>query len=417
MFVDRVRVNLCAGNGGAGVVSFVRAKGKPKGKPIGGSGGPGGSVILRADPSVSTLLRYQRNPHHTAGHGTHGQGDLRHGKTGEDTVLPVPLGTVIHDSEDILVADLVEDGQEAVVLTGGRGGRGNAAFVNPANRAPAVAEQGEYGRDEWFTLELRLLADAALIGFPNAGKSTFISNVSASKPKIADYPFTTLEPNLGVVSFDEREFVLADIPGLIEGAAKGKGLGHEFLRHVERARVLVILLDPSDIQLDTPEHQLAILTKEIADYSADIAMRPRIVLLNKSDLGDMSGIAAGLDALEVSAITGEGVRDALHGIADLVVEAERSAPERKGFVLHRPLGPRFTITREAGSWRVEGLAAERAVGFADLTMDEAADMAARRLARLGVDDALEKAGAEKGDEVRIGELSFEFTPELTDEEE
>ena len=417
MFVDRVRVNLRAGNGGAGVVSFVRAKGKPKGKPVGGSGGPGGSVILRADASVSTLLRYQRNPHHTAGHGTHGQGDLKHGKTGEDAVLSVPLGTVVHDSEEVLIADLVEEGQQAVVLTGGRGGRGNAAFVNPANRAPAVAEQGEYGRDEWFTLELRLLADAALIGFPNAGKSTFISKVSASKPKIADYPFTTLEPNLGVVSFDEREFVLADIPGLIEGAAKGKGLGHEFLRHVERARVLVILLDPSDIQLDTPEQQLGILTKEIADYSADIAMRPRIVLLNKSDLGDMSGIAAGLDALEVSAVTGEGVRDALHEIADLVVEAERSAPERKGFVLHRPLGPRFTIAREAGSWRVEGVAAERAVGFADLTMEEAADMAARRLARLGVDDALEKAGAEEGDEVRIGELTFEFTPELTDEEE
>ncbi|MCZ6661840.1 MAG: GTPase ObgE [Actinobacteria bacterium] len=417
MFVDRVRVNLRAGNGGAGVVSFVRAKGKPKGKPVGGSGGPGGSVILRADASVSTLLRYQRNPHHTAGHGTHGQGDLKHGKTGEDAVLSVPLGTVVHDSEDVLIADLVEEGQQAVVLTGGRGGRGNAAFVNPANRAPAVAEQGEYGRDEWFTLELRLLADAALIGFPNAGKSTFISKVSASKPKIADYPFTTLEPNLGVVSFDEREFVLADIPGLIEGAAKGKGLGHEFLRHVERARVLVILLDPSDIQLDTPEQQLGILTKEIADYSGDIAMRPRIVLLNKSDLGDMSGIAAGLDALEVSAVTGEGVRDALHEIADLVVEAERSAPERKGFVLHRPLGPRFKIAREAGSWRVEGVAAERAVGFADLTMEEAADMAARRLARLGVDDALEKAGAEEGDEVRIGELTFEFTRELTDEEE
>ena len=304
-----------------------------------------------------------------------------------------------------------------MVLIGGRGGRGNAAFVNPANRAPAVAEQGEYGRDEWFTLEMRLLADAALIGFPNAGKSTFISKVSASKPKIADYPFTTLEPNLGVVSFDEREFVLADIPGLIEGAAKGKGLGHEFLRHVERARVLVILLDPSDIQHDTPEQQLAVLTKEIADYSADIAMRPRIVLLNKSDLGDMSGIAGGLDALEVSAVTGEGVRDALHDIADLVVEAERSAPERKGFVLHRPLGPRFSITREAGSWRVEGLAAERAVGFADLTMEEAADMAARRLARLGVDDALEEAGAEEGDEVRIGELKFEFTSEQPDEEE
>jgi GTP-binding protein len=202
VFVDRVRVNLRAGNGGAGVVAFERAKGRPKGKPSGGNGGPGGSVILRADPSVATLLRYQRNPHHSAGHGTHGEGDNRHGRTGDDLVLPVPLGTVVIDDEDLVIADLVEEGQEVVAVEGGRGGLGNAAFVSPSRRAPTIAEQGEYGREEWVTLELKLLADAALIGFPNAGKSTFISKVSAAKPKIADYPFTTLEPNLGVVSFE-----------------------------------------------------------------------------------------------------------------------------------------------------------------------------------------------------------------------
>jgi len=417
VFVDRVRVNLHAGNGGAGVVSFVRGRGRPKGKPTGGNGGHGGSVFLQADPSVATLLRYQRNPHHSAGHGTHGQGDLRHGKTGEALVLSVPLGTVVYDDEGTMVADLVEEGQQVEVVRGGRGGRGNAAFVNPSNRAPGVAEQGEYGRSEWFTLEMRLLADAALIGFPNAGKSTFISKVSAAKPKIADYPFTTLEPNLGVVSFDGREFVLADIPGLIEGAASGRGLGHEFLRHVERARVLVMLLDPAETQEKGPAEQLEILSREIAEYSAEIAARPRLVLLNKSDLGDLSEMAASLGAMPVSAATGDGIRDALHAVADLVDEAERATPPRKGFVLHRPLGPTFTVRREEGGWRVEGLAAERAVAFADLTLAEAADMAAWRLSRLGVDQALLEAGAIEGDEVRIGDISFEFTTEPGDEEE
>jgi GTPase len=416
VFVDRVRVNLRAGNGGAGVVSYVRAKGKPKGKPTGGNGGPGGSVYLRADPSVATLLRYERNPHYTAGHGTHGQGDVRHGKSGEALILPVPLGTVVIDDEGTVVADLVEEGQEIEAVKGGRGGRGNAAFVNPSNRAPGVAEQGEYGRSEWLTLELKLLADAALIGFPNAGKSTFISKVSAAKPKIADYPFTTLVPNLGVVSFDGREFVMADIPGLIEGAATGRGLGHEFLRHVERARVLVILLDPSPMQEHSPEEQLQILRREIADYSSEIASRPSIVLLNKSDLAEVTNLAVALGATPVSAVSGEGIRESLHAIADLVDEAERIAPQRRGYVLHRPLGPTFTVRREEGGWRIEGLAAERAVAFADLTLPEAADMAAWRLSRLGVDQALLEAGAVEGDEVRIGEISFEFTPDRDEEE-
>ncbi len=416
MFVDQVRVNLRAGNGGAGVAAFERVKGRPKGRPTGGNGGAGGSVILRADPSVATLLRYQRNPHHAAGDGSHGEGDNRHGKKGEDLLLEVPLGTVVWDESGVLVADLVEEGQEVVAVHGGRGGLGNAAFVGPANRAPSVAEQGEYGEEQWFTLELKLLADAALIGFPNAGKSTFISKVSAAKPKIADYPFTTLEPNLGVVSFDDREFVLADIPGLIEGAAEGKGLGHEFLRHTERARVLVILLDPSETQTTPPAKQLQILRREIADYSPELAARPSLVLVSKADLEGASDTAKEVGAIAVSAITGEGVRDALHQIADLAEQAEREAPERRGYVLHRPLGPTFTITREDDAWRVEGRSAERAIAFSDLTTMEAADMAARRLARLGVDEALSEAGATQGDEVRIGDVAFEFTPELSEEE-
>lgn len=417
MFVDRVRVSLRAGNGGAGVASFLRTKGRLKGKPEGGSGGPGGSIVLEAGHSVATLLRYKRNPHHTAGNGTHGEGDLRHGRAGSDLVLPVPLGTVVFDEEGTLLADLVLEGQRIVAVQGGRGGRGNAAFVHPGNKAPGVAEQGEFGRREWLTLEMKLLADAALIGFPNAGKSTLISKVSAANPKIADYPFTTLVPNLGVVSFEGREFVLADIPGLIEGAAEGKGLGHEFLRHVERARVLVILLDPSETQEKSPAEQLEILTRELRDYSSELARRPRLVIVNKSDLVDVESIAKSLEALQISAVTGDGVDEAIHAIADLVDEAERAAPERKGFVLHRPLGPAFTVRREGNAWRVEGIAAERAVSFSDLTNPEAADLAARRLGRIGVDEALEEAGAVEGDEVRIGDLSFEFVPDFEDEEE
>ncbi len=415
-FVDRVRVNLRAGNGGAGVVSFLRVKGKPRGKPNGGNGGRGGSVILRADPSIATLLRYKRNPHQSAGNGTHGEGDLRHGRAGEDLALSVPLGTVVIADDGVVVADLVEEGQEIVAVEGGRGGLGNAAFVSPLNRAPSVAEQGEYGQERWFTLELKLLADAALIGFPNAGKSTFISRVSAAKPKIADYPFTTLEPNLGVVDIDGRELVLADIPGLIEGAAEGRGLGHEFLRHTERARALVVLLDPAETQPEPPQRQLEVLLNEIASYSEDLAGRPRVVLVSKADLAGAEAVATELGAMPVSALTGEGLEPALHAIANLVERAEREAPERRGFVLYRPLGPSFDVDREGDGWRVSGQAAERAVRFADLTLPEAADLAARRLAALGVDEALAEAGAQEGDEVRIGDLSFEFTPGDSEEE-
>jgi GTP-binding protein len=412
VFVDRVRINLKAGDGGAGVVAFVRTKGKPKGKPTGGNGGHGGSVVLRADPSVSTLLRYQRDTHHAAGAGTHGQGDLRHGRSGEDLSLPVPPGTVVTDQQGVVLADLVEPGQEVVAVKGGRGGLGNAAFVTPQARAPGIAEQGEFGMASWFTLELKLLADAALVGFPNAGKSTLISKVSAARPKIADYPFTTLEPNLGVVTLGGREFVIADIPGLIEGAAEGKGLGHEFLRHTERATVLVMVLDPT--QEVSPSGQLEILDSEIRRYSPELAMRPRVILINKADLADVTDLADEIGALAVSAVTGAGLERAMHAIGDRVEEATRAAPERKGYVLHRPLGPTFSIVKEGAAWRIEGRAAERAVRFADLTLPEAADMAARRLADLGVDRALAEAGAVEGDEVRIGDLSFEYT--VTEEE-
>lgn len=409
MFVDRVRIHLSAGNGGAGVVSFEGMKGKPYGRPNGGSGGAGGEVILEAAASMTTLLTYQRHPHHRAPNGTHGEGDHRQGRRGADLVLAVPLGTVVYDDEGVLIADLVAEGDRVVALRGGRGGRGNAALVAPRRRSPTICEQGEYGRQAWFTLELKLITDAALVGFPNAGKSTFISAVSAAKPRIADYPFTTLRPHLGVVSIDDREFVLCDVPGLIEGAAEGKGLGLEFLRHIERARVLVFMVDPSPLQTVPVREQLQILENELRQYSPALLGRPRVIVVTKADLPEAAPAAAAIDgALLVSAVTGVGLPPVLHRIADLVAAAGREASGREGFILHRPVEAAFRVRRDGSAWVIEGTAARRAVAFADLTLPEAAAMAARRLARLGVDRALAQAGAKVGDEVRIGDLSFEY---------
>ncbi|MBT8240570.1 MAG: GTPase ObgE, partial [Acidimicrobiia bacterium] len=366
MFVDRTQVHARAGNGGAGVAAFVRAKGKPQGKPTGGNGGDGGDVVIRADEGVSTLLAYRRHPHHKAGSGSHGTGDFQHGRAGEDLILPVPPGTTIYDESGRMVADLVEPGQQVVVLIGGRGGRGNAAFVSPKRRAPSICEQGEYGAEESFTLELKLMADAALVGFPNAGKSTFIASVSAARPKIADYPFTTLEPNLGVVALDDREFVLADIPGLIEGAAEGKGLGHEFLRHTERAQVLVILLDPAITATHPVTVQRDVLLRELGAFSPELADRPHVFAVTKADLPEASEAAESIaEAHLISSLTGEGVNDLLYAIGGLIDQAERARPEREGYVLHRPVRPQFSVERSGNVWVVEGIGAQRAVRFAD----------------------------------------------------
>ncbi len=421
MFVDRVRIQVRGGNGGAGVSSFVRRRGLPKGKPSGGSGGSGGDVFVRASADEASLLKFSHRPHWTAGSGTHGEGDLKHGKRGEDLHLEVPLGTLVYDEVGTLIADLVKDGHEVKVGHGGRGGRGNASFVTPDRRAPTFAEQGEYGDANWITLELKLIADAALIGFPNAGKSTLISRVSAAKPKIADYPFTTLEPNLGVVLLGEREFVLADIPGLIEGAARGKGLGHEFLRHTERARVLVILLDPSEVQETNYADQLRILLAELAAHSPDLVSRPYLVALSKTDTLENTdepmewAQRAGIQLFPISSVTGEGLDQLMYAVADEVDRHVREAPTREGFVLHRPLRSTFAVKREGDTWVVSGRAAERAVNLADLTVPEAADFSAKRLAYLGVDAVLEAAGAVAGDDVRIGDIVFSYTPAIDDD--
>jgi len=420
MFVDSVTLTLRGGNGGAGVSAFLRRKGLPKGKPNGGSGGSGGSVILVADPSVPTLLRFDRHPIWRAPSGTHGEGEHKHGKRGEDLTLTVPLGTMVKDHNGVLIADLVEDGQTVLVAAGGKGGKGNASFVSPSRKAPTFAEQGEYGEEIEVTLELKLLADAALIGYPNAGKSTLISRVSAAKPKIADYPFTTLEPNLGVVSIGEREIVLADIPGLIEGAAAGKGLGHEFLRHTERARALIVLVDPSTLQTDSPSRQLEVLLSELTEHDPGLAARPRVVALSKAELlsdDEIESLGLDEDVVAISALTGQGLDDLMYRVADLVGQAREDAPEREGYVLHRPLRDDFTIRQDSGTWVVEGIAAIRAVNLSDLTDPDAAEYVAQRLVASGIVAGLIEAGAETGDDVQIGSIVFTFDPEAEGDEE
>ena len=422
-FVDRVRIQVRGGDGGAGVASFHRQKGRPRGKPNGGSGGRGGDVALVADGAVASLLAYDRQPHWRACDGTHGKGDMRHGATGEDGDLPVPLGTMVFADDGTTLADLVEPGQRIIVAPGGRGGRGNAAFVSPERKAPSFAEQGEFGTEAWVRLELKVVADAAIVGYPNVGKSTLISRVSAARPKIADYPFTTLAPNLGVVELDDREFVLADVPGLIAGAATGKGLGHDFLRHVERAGVLVVLLDPTPLQDATPPVQYDVLLQELSEHLPELGERPRVVALNKIDvMADTDEHVKWaehreIELFRISAVTGEGVGSLVHAIADAVARRSRQVPDRPGFVLHRPLPETFTVERAEAGWVVRGLAAERTVNLDDLTVPEAADFAAERLSTLGVDAALAAAGARAGDDVRIGDLVFTYEPEQVREAE
>jgi GTP-binding protein len=415
VFVDQVLVHLRSGDGGAGVVAFIKKKGRLKGKPVGGSGGAGGSVILEADQGVSTLLDFRHNPHRVAPSGSHGSGDLQHGSTGDDLILLVPPGTVVRDAEGTLLADLAAPGQRLTALAGGRGGLGNAALASRRRVAPDFAEQGEYGEQADFTLELKLVSDAALIGFPNAGKSTLIAAVSAARPKIADYPFTTLVPNLGVVDVDGRRFVLADIPGLIEGAADGRGLGHEFLKHAERSRVLVYLLDPSPLQETGCVAQYRILRTELARHDPELAGRPSLVAVSKSDLPDAEEAHRaladeGIEAHLVSGATHGGLEPLMHSIADLLGEPE-ARTYAGGYLLHRPGPPGFEIVRRGERWIVKGRAAERAVALDDLTNPDAADFAGRRLARAGVEEALRARGAQPGDEVEIGDIVFELRDE------
>jgi len=403
-FVDEVQVNLRGGDGGAGAVAFRREAHVPKGGPDGGDGGSGGDVMLRADRNTSSLLAFRDHPHRRAPSGTHGSGQKRHGARGDDLVVSVPEGTVVRTRDGDVLADLVTHGDTYVAARGGQGGKGNARFLSNARRAPSFAEQGEYGEEHWLRLEVKLLADAALVGFPNAGKSTLISVVSAAKPKIAAYPFTTLEPHLGVVRFGEHEFVIADIPGLIEGAAEGRGLGHQFLRHVERARVLVLLVDLASVEELSPADQERILLEELGQYRPELLERPRLVVGTKSDVATVE-----FDGPTLSAVTREGLDRFLGSLATLIESARAAEPETEGFVVLRPQETGFSIIRDDdGAYRVTGRAAERVVAMADLTNLEALAYVHERFRRMGVERALERAGAHEGDTVRIGTVELEY---------
>ncbi len=407
-FVDEVQVNLRGGDGGAGAVAFRREAHVPKGGPDGGDGGAGGDVYVEADRNTASLLAFRDHPHRRASSGKHGSGQKRHGARGGDLVVPVPEGTVVRSRAGEVLADLVRHGDRYLAAHGGRGGRGNARFLSNARRAPSFAEQGEYGEEHWLRLEVKLLADAALVGFPNAGKATRIASVSAAKPKIADYPFTTLEPHLGVVRFRDHEFVLADIPGLIEGAAEGRGLGHTFLRHVERARALVLLLDLAPVDPDLgPEQQEAVLLAELGRYQPELLDRPRLVVGSKADVATTAPPRD--DVLAISAVTRLGIDTFLGRLGALVSDARAAEPDAEPFVVLRPAEEGFAVVRDDdGAWRVTGRSAERVVAMADLTNEEAIEYVQHRLRRMGVERALARAGAREGDVVRVGAVELEY---------
>jgi len=415
-FVDESQLNVRGGDGGAGCVAFRREGPVVNGGPNGGDGGKGGDVWLVADHNVASLLAFRDHPHRRAESGVHGKGKDLHGRRGESVEVSVPEGTVVRDlySGEVL-AELLHHGDRWLAAAGGRGGRGNARFLSNTRRAPTFAEQGEHGEERWLKLELLLMADVALVGFPNVGKSTLISVISAARPKIANYPFTTLEPNLGVVRVDaETEFVVADIPGLIEGASEGKGLGHQFLRHVERARVLCLLIDLAPMDGTPPEEQESVLLRELGDYKPELLERPRLVVGTKADAVTAERLdEIGWDRPVISAVTGQGVRELVGRMASLVHEARAEAPEREGVVVLRPEPTGATVERIGdGEFRLGGRDVERVVALNDITTPDALAYIDRRLDRLGVPRLLARAGAKEGDVVWIGEFSFEYQPDV-----
>jgi GTP-binding protein len=418
-FFDEVKIHVEAGAGGDGCVSFRREKYVPLGGPNGGNGGPGGNVYLEADRHLNTLINFKGRRHFKAGRGGHGQGKNKQGHKGEDISLPVPPGTMIRDAEtEELLADLKTAGDKVLVARGGRGGLGNAAFASPTNQAPRIAERGENGDSRWLILELKLLADVGIVGCPNAGKSTLLAAVSAARPKIADYPFTTLVPNLGMVSLDDRDFVMVDIPGLIEGAHQGAGLGHEFLRHIERTRMLVHLLDGAS---EDPLQDLDSVNEELALFNPRLDDKPQLVVLNKMDLPQAQELwplieeemaRRGVPACSISAATGSGVRQMLYQVLQLLEglpEEPEVTPQETAVFRPQEEADGFTISVEDGVFRIEGRQLERLVARTDWRYDESVRRLHRALEGLGVTKALEEAGVQEGDSVYVGETELEWS--------
>ena len=434
MFVDEARIQVRGGDGGAGCMSFRREKYRPKGGPDGGSGGRGGDVVLEADASLSTLSEFHYQRHFKATRGRHGQGSDKDGRVGEDLILRVPEGTLVHDADSgERIADLVHAGQRVIVARGGAGGRGNPHFVTPTRRAPAFAEKGEPGHERTVTLELKMLADVALVGLPNAGKSSIIARISHAKPKIADYPFTTLVPNLGVVRAGERSFVVADVPGLIAGASEGQGLGHAFLRHIERTALIVHVVDLSGgYEQRDPIEDIELIDEELERHAAELAERPRFVAGNKLDTEGAREVSErvaawcserGVPYFAVSAVTGEGLDPLVLAAGERAYTLRETAAAREAapeaVYVSVPGDEDLFEVRELGEGRyaVTGAKLERWVVMTDLDNEEAVLHLQRRIVRAGVEEALLRAGARDGDEVTIGPASFEFETGLAAEDD
>jgi GTP-binding protein len=417
-FVDEVKINVRAGDGGNGASAFHHEPFKPKGGPDGGDGGDGGSVIMRADTSVGTLLELRDNPHVKGRRGGHGEGKRKHGARGKDRIILVPPGTVVYDSRGTLIADLAGPGDELVAAQGGRGGRGNVRFATATRRAPTFAEKGEPGENTWLRLELRLLADVGLVGFPNAGKSTLVARISAARPKIAGYPFTTLVPNLGVARLGDDSFVVADIPGLVPGASEGKGLGHRFLRHVRRAALLVFLVDLTAWDRN-PLDDVDSLRAELDAFDPELATRPSLVVLSKVDAGRerlSEALARWPDALPISAVTGEGVEELMRRLAASVDQARYEVDSPVGYVRHIVRDDPLEVRRHNESWLVNSRRVEKAVAITNMDNEESVERLQKKLIGMGVERELARAGAKRGDDVVIGSVSFTFEPEGTDSE-
>lgn len=420
MLYDEAKINIQAGDGGDGIVAFRREKFVPRGGPAGGHGGKGGDVILEVDPQLNTLIKFKNQIHFKAEKGGRGGGKKMAGANGQDLIIPVPPGTIArHADTGEVLADLTEPGQQAVIAHGGQGGRGNTAFKSSTNQAPRIAERGLPGDEMWITLELKLMADVGLVGMPNAGKSTLLSVVSAAQPKIAAYPFTTLQPNLGVVVFEHRDLVMADIPGLIEGAAEGAGLGHQFLRHIERCRLLLHLLNGAAAD---PLAELDQINAELARFSERLAQKPQIIVLNKIDLPqaeqqwpniEARAQAMGFPAYKISAVTQSGVRELtarlFHYLDELPVETLTEEQEDliPTFTLEAS-DDYFEIHQIPEGWQVTGPRIEKIAHQTYWGIDEAVVRAYHILEGMGVHDALREAGVAEGDTVFLHDVELEW---------
>lgn len=417
MFLDEAKINVKSGDGGSGCISFRREKCVPRGGPDGGNGGHGGHIFIQASRDFFTLSDFKKKIHFKAGRGQHGQGSNKSGSNGEDLVIKVPIGTLVYDEGGTLLADLISEGQKVLVSAGGRGGRGNAYFKSSINTAPRFSELGEPGREKWIKLELRFLAEVGIIGFPNSGKSTLLSRVSKAKPRIADYPFTTLVPNLGIVVLDEDlKVTFADIPGLIEDAHKGTGLGDKFLRHIKRTKLLIHLVDLSNLDFENPLKDYWIINKELGCYSKELENIPQIVAGNKIDLleggENQKAFEEALSKLKIkpifiSALRGDGIDILLAEVKSLIKKMPKDVVCEE-IAVKRKKTPKIEIKKVGEVFEIRGEGIERMVVMTDWDNDEALRYLQLRLKRMGLDEVLEKAGAKDGALIRIKDREFEY---------